>query len=638
MVDNDAIVHEILVNDHGDASYVGRWIWLLHHITDFPSQIRYGKFEISRIKFEPTIPLFLQKASGSFKQPCSYVINGIDIPLHGDCFGEGNERRRRRTSSAADDSAYGIKERDDLRSLHRDLHVRWRFACHRIVVAVDIKASLGAVAIRNPPVSGSAPKLALHDLLDGTLRFISAVVESATGSSARGRVLLSVIAQGSRVADLRVFCHGALLCPSTASALLLRLRNEMEPACVEMLSSNVDTPCRGEGNAFQGAGLARSDLCHLLVTSMAVLDMLPASACPEIIVATNGTVAAVSTERLHDAAACLRRTDTSVGILLLAATTAKDENVESAASETYGHVPDQDILRRLAIACGGFFLPMSLLTKAKEAAEVAERVMSRDIRTRMGFPSAPVPELSGRPVHVLCSTDYIPPVGGESAGGSGGISAELRRAVAARLREGFLLDAVGDDSASGAWPLGADLWLPLDCGLDLVAQLRVTGPHDGRAGGFSAASPYLRLSVGWRADDTLQRFLFAGTRGDTAHPAAAPGGPLPKGSEARRGWAAGRASGALLRLRRFAEAVVSADGAHRLLAGPDGPAPVWALQGLPAAALEAAALVYGQQYRVELLRAVSLEVRKTGNKADESSLDTVESGTVENCKPVSISL
>jgi hypothetical protein len=361
--------------------------------------------------------------------------------------------------------------------------------------------------------------------------------------------------------------------------------------------------------------MERSDLCHLLLTCMAVLDILPVSACPEVIIATNGTVAAVSTERLHDAATCLRRADASVGILLL---TPKieigDEMAEGAASETYGHVPDHDILRRLAIACGGFFLPMSLI-KAKDAGDIADSLMCRDIRTRVGCPCGPPSELSGRPVHILCSTDYIPPVGGEHSRGTGGIGAELRRALAARLREGFLLDAVSDCGAAGSWPLSADLWLPLDCGLELVAQLRVTKPQDGRAGGFTAASPYLRLSVGWRADDSLQRFLLAGTGGFAASPqvmftppGAATGPATPMASEPRRGQAAGRASGALFRLRRFAEAVIAADGAHRLLAGPDGPAPAWALQGLPAAALEAAAQVYAEQCRVELLRIVPLAV------------------------------
>ena len=619
MINEDGCIYEILVNDHCEAPCVGRWLWILENIEGLSPESKFSNYLVLKRKAGSMIPSCLMLTLNHSSQACAYVFGGHCIPCVGECSGDLKENlRRRRTSSAADEISYGIREDDDFASIHPDLRVRWRFSQHRIIIVIDVKASLGAVV----DLPSRAPALALHHLLDAILSFISAISKSQAACSEPGGVLLSVIAQGSRIADLHVFCHGAQICPSTAADLLGRLRAEMEPACIQLLSSVIDPPAAGR----QEIGMERSDLCHLLVTSMGMLDTLSTAACPSVVLATDGSVGAINTERLYDAAACLRRSDVAVGILLHTPLNESADLADCCGSETYGHVPDTDNLRRLALACGGFLLPCSSIVESSTTAlAVAEGLMFRETCTRAGGPCGPPTELSGRPVHILSSTDYIPPMSGEGTGNSGGVGAELRRALSARLREGFLPDAVGEVGALSSWSSGTDLRLPLDCGLELVAQLRLVTPFSPLGGfGLRATGPCLRISVGWRADDALQRFLLAGTR-DAACAAdsnvglggsppyattSAMGllGPPNAVGEGRRGRAAGRASRALLRLRRLGDAVLAADRAHRVLAGPDGPAPVWALQGLPAVALTAAAAVYSDHRRVELIRTVTIEV------------------------------
>ncbi|KAJ1491412.1 hypothetical protein T484DRAFT_1774643 [Baffinella frigidus] len=88
----------------------------------------------------------------------------------------------------------------------------------------------------------------------------------------------------------------------------------------------------------------RSDLQYLLLNAMATAERMSPAACPSVVLFTDASVGVPSEEALYDTAACLRRRDLALCI------------VQLPGENTYGHVQDPEVLRRLARTSGGVVL------------------------------------------------------------------------------------------------------------------------------------------------------------------------------------------------------------------------------------------------------------------------------------------
>jgi hypothetical protein len=217
--------------------------------------------------------------------------------------------------------------------------VLWRFATSSIVLVLDVKESLATLSTSSSTTPTGA--LLLDSMFATALRFLQSLAQQC--NSHRGQhVYISIIAQGSTTADLRVICHHLMLSCDNIDKILQLVSSEFDHLRTQLVNG---VWCRREGQGLGWAGdehHQRSDLQHLLINSLRLLDLLPTYGCPSITLITDGVVTMHSEMSLLDMAANLRRRDVSLQIILL-----------ETLSHTYGHVPDPDVLRKLARACNG---------------------------------------------------------------------------------------------------------------------------------------------------------------------------------------------------------------------------------------------------------------------------------------------
>ena len=105
--------------------------------------------------------------------------------------------------------------------------VKWTFSRHRIVLALDVKASLCVIG----PEGG----LLLDSVLTLAQRTLAALSQAAaTADAAQGGVLVSVVAQGSRISDMRILIHSEVLDAESLPSLCRQLADVWSMLCVEI--------------------------------------------------------------------------------------------------------------------------------------------------------------------------------------------------------------------------------------------------------------------------------------------------------------------------------------------------------------------------------------------------------------------
>ena len=217
--------------------------------------------------------------------------------------------------------------------------VRWTFAASCIVLALDIKQSLASLSQPKEGAGGIAPGvLRLDSVFSTALRFVQTLAQHCNSQQGQ-HVYITIAAQGSTTADLRIVCHHTLLTADTADELMARVSAEFDVLRAQLISGSW---CRREGCSGPQAENARSNLQHLLVNCLRLLDLLPRHGCPGVTLITDGVVTMHTELSLLDMAANLRRRDIAMQIILM-----------EAPANSYAHIPDPDLLRKLARACTG---------------------------------------------------------------------------------------------------------------------------------------------------------------------------------------------------------------------------------------------------------------------------------------------
>ena len=216
--------------------------------------------------------------------------------------------------------------------------VRWTFAASSIVLALDIKRSLASLSQPKEGAGGIAPGvLRLDSVFSTALRFVQTLAQQCSIQQGQ-HVFITIIAQGSTTADLRIVCHHMLLTADTVDELMTTVSAEFDVLRAQLIGGSW---CR-EGCSGPQAEHARSNLQHLLVNCLRLLDLLPRHGCPGVTLITDGVVTMHKELSLLDMAANLRRRDIAMQIILM-----------EAPANSYAHIPDPDLLRKLARACTG---------------------------------------------------------------------------------------------------------------------------------------------------------------------------------------------------------------------------------------------------------------------------------------------
>eukprot|EP00282_Hemiselmis_andersenii_P011881 CAMPEP_0114162006 /NCGR_PEP_ID=MMETSP0043_2-20121206/29262_1 /TAXON_ID=464988 /ORGANISM="Hemiselmis andersenii, Strain CCMP644" /LENGTH=201 /DNA_ID=CAMNT_0001258287 /DNA_START=154 /DNA_END=756 /DNA_ORIENTATION=+ len=143
------------------------------------------------------------------------------------------------------------------------------FERHRVVLTIDVKASLCVIA---PPNS----TLHLDSILPTAERAITALVQAADSVNASG-VALSVVVQGSRVSDVRVLMHDEELTSESLHLTCLRLGEMWAVVRADIMN----------GEWWKGEG-RRATLQDLVLNAASVLDGLGHAALPTLLVLTDG--------------------------------------------------------------------------------------------------------------------------------------------------------------------------------------------------------------------------------------------------------------------------------------------------------------------------------------------------------------
>ena len=100
-------------------------------------------------------------------------------------------------------------------------------------------------------------------------------------------------------ADLRVICHHALLSLDTVDQLSKRISVEFDHLRAQMVNG---TWCQRGTQYGGGRDQTRSNLQHLLVNCLRILDLLPTFGCPSLTLVTDGTVTMPNEQSLLDMA------------------------------------------------------------------------------------------------------------------------------------------------------------------------------------------------------------------------------------------------------------------------------------------------------------------------------------------------
>ena len=111
--------------------------------------------------------------------------------------------------------------------------VRWTFAASCIVLALDVKRSLASLS---HSASGNAPAaLRLDSVFSTALRFVQTLAQHC--SSQQGQhVHITIIAQGSTTADLRIVCHHTLLRADNVDQLTAKISAELDGLRTQLIN------------------------------------------------------------------------------------------------------------------------------------------------------------------------------------------------------------------------------------------------------------------------------------------------------------------------------------------------------------------------------------------------------------------
>eukprot|EP00960_Hanusia_phi_P031854 749501-Hanusia_phi.AAC.6 len=210
----------------------------------------------------------------------------------------------------------------------------------RIVLALDIKGSLATVV----GTSKDCPILLLDNMFAGCIRLLSWLPQASGDVE---EVLISVIAQGSTVDDVRILCHEELVGSGRLEHLTQKLIAQFDLLKKQMA---VGLWCSRD-RLDSEKGETRSDLQHLFANSMQLLDSMSKEGCPSVFLLTDGVVTMGNDQSTFlDVASCLRRKDVSVLLC---------HYIIPELSGTFSHVPDLDFLRKFARACNGCHISVS---------------------------------------------------------------------------------------------------------------------------------------------------------------------------------------------------------------------------------------------------------------------------------------
>ena len=201
-------------------------------------------------------------------------------------------------------------------------------------MALDIKGSLATVV----GTSKDCPILLLDNMFTGSMRLLNLLAQSIIGVQ---EVLISVIAQGSTVDDVRVLCHEERINSERLDHLLQKLSMQFDLLKRQMA---VGLWCSRDCLDSE-KGTTRSDLQHLFANSMQLLESMSTEGCPNIFLLTDGVVTMGNDQSvILDVASCLRRKDVTVLLCYY---------MIPELNGTFSHVPDLDFLRKFARACNG---------------------------------------------------------------------------------------------------------------------------------------------------------------------------------------------------------------------------------------------------------------------------------------------
>lgn len=159
--------------------------------------------------------------------------------------------------------------------------VRWTFAASCIVLALDVKRSLASL---NHSASGNAPAaLRLDSVFSTALRFVQKLAQHCSSHPGQ-HVHITIIAQGSTTVDLRIVCHHTLLRADNVDQLIAKISAEFDGLRSQLINGSW---CCHETHQPEHP---RSNLQHLLVNCLRLLDLLPRYGCPGITLITDGVV------------------------------------------------------------------------------------------------------------------------------------------------------------------------------------------------------------------------------------------------------------------------------------------------------------------------------------------------------------
>jgi hypothetical protein len=239
-----------------------------------------------------------------------------------------NQDKNASDAKFEDQSVESTAEQATNKVLGRGL--RWTFSKHRIVIAIDVKASLCAIGPGG---------LLLDSLLAITQKILNALCRSLILCDCEeDSVKISVVAQGSRISDMRVLAHNATLNEVSLPQICAQVTDVWAVMCREVSSGAWCDVGRAYNNSREHR--RRANLQDLIINAKTVLDSLAPQSCPNMLIVTDGVVGMPDKHALRDMSALLRCSDISLGFVFTG----------QRAALTYGHVPDIPSLQALARA------------------------------------------------------------------------------------------------------------------------------------------------------------------------------------------------------------------------------------------------------------------------------------------------